>query len=723
MGDSEKKKLSELRVKDLRLELGLRGLDKTGTKLVLMKRLEEALEEEGKDPKTYIFGEEEQEELEDLVQPDDKKDDGENLHKGENLDELTLEDEEKLLADENEENEYSLKHEEKEEHEDQDIEGRNENEEENDESAQDDLEVPEENVEQDAEIKECSVGKSEVNKVLDNASEEQQISTDKTEEKTKEKCSEVHLIDKPNIKEPTTKRDEDSKPKDNQEDEEENKEKAKDNKNVQKRKEQSGNPTVIWISNISRTTRASELKAALHKCGKVVGAKVVLNAKYPGSNCFGHVTMATTEAVQVAIETLNNTELNGRIIQVHKFDEVRLDQQRKVSGNKLEKKDPQSSVKATEKKEKVSTKPDDKNKDTVGKPSQHQKFKSREDSKFSREHQSHFGFKNRNYPPPRNNPHYRDNRSAFLNFERIKEVRKEQQKIRDDRVHRETIKKLDSERNRQKEIDERARRERRLIEKEKEELKIEKEKLEREKQRLKKLEQEQIQRNLIQKETQALKQTINIFEEIPNRKRPRSPRRYNEEPLHFKPRYKHGSGSPDRRRPKFEPPHQGKGRESNPPRGREPERTYRSADRKNFDSRNKDRYQGDFRAPSRRFDHGSRRESSPNRKEYRYSEKSNSERGDWRKKGDNEIYTNRDPRSYNQVYNREANSNSNNSWSTQSQIRYSPPGSWGYMQPVAQPMGSMQNQGYNNPNSMGIQIPPAPSIGSYNSYGGQLRRY
>nr|CAD7438582.1 unnamed protein product [Timema bartmani] len=53
--DSEKRKLTELRVVDLRSELEKRDLDKNGVKAVLIERLEKILREEGHDPEEYLF--------------------------------------------------------------------------------------------------------------------------------------------------------------------------------------------------------------------------------------------------------------------------------------------------------------------------------------------------------------------------------------------------------------------------------------------------------------------------------------------------------------------------------------------------------------------------------------------------------------------------------------------------------------------------------------------
>lgn len=85
---------------------------------------------------------------------------------------------------------------------------------------------------------------------------------------------------------------------------------------LESKKMSKSNPNVIWVSNVAKNTRASELKALLSTCGKVTGAKVVVNARFPGSCCFGYVTMSCIEDVDNVIAKLNSTELNGHIIKI-----------------------------------------------------------------------------------------------------------------------------------------------------------------------------------------------------------------------------------------------------------------------------------------------------------------------------------------------------------------------------------------------------------------------
>ncbi|XP_078579410.1 uncharacterized protein LOC144863756 isoform X17 [Branchiostoma floridae x Branchiostoma japonicum] len=74
----------------------------------------------------------------------------------------------------------------------------------------------------------------------------------------------------------------------------------------------------LWVSGLSSTTRATDLKAAFSKYGKVVGAKVVTNARSPGARCYGFVTMSSSEEAARCITHLHRTELHGRMISVER---------------------------------------------------------------------------------------------------------------------------------------------------------------------------------------------------------------------------------------------------------------------------------------------------------------------------------------------------------------------------------------------------------------------
>ncbi|XP_059575503.1 scaffold attachment factor B1 isoform X1 [Alligator mississippiensis] len=74
----------------------------------------------------------------------------------------------------------------------------------------------------------------------------------------------------------------------------------------------------LWVSGLSSSTRATDLKNLFSKYGKVVGAKVVTNARSPGARCYGFVTMSTSEEATKCISHLHRTELHGKMISVEK---------------------------------------------------------------------------------------------------------------------------------------------------------------------------------------------------------------------------------------------------------------------------------------------------------------------------------------------------------------------------------------------------------------------
>ncbi|NXF41676.1 SAFB1 factor, partial [Nyctibius bracteatus] len=80
----------------------------------------------------------------------------------------------------------------------------------------------------------------------------------------------------------------------------------------------SGSGRNFWVSGLASTTRATDLKNLFSKYGKVVGAKVVTNARSPGARCYGFVTMSTAEEATKCITHLHKTELHGKIISVEK---------------------------------------------------------------------------------------------------------------------------------------------------------------------------------------------------------------------------------------------------------------------------------------------------------------------------------------------------------------------------------------------------------------------
>ncbi|KAM9860387.1 SAFB-like transcription modulator isoform 2-T2 [Aulostomus maculatus] len=74
----------------------------------------------------------------------------------------------------------------------------------------------------------------------------------------------------------------------------------------------------IWVSGLSLNTKAADLKNLFGKYGKVLSAKVVTNARSPGSKCYGLVTMSSSTEVTRCISHLDCTELHGQQIYVER---------------------------------------------------------------------------------------------------------------------------------------------------------------------------------------------------------------------------------------------------------------------------------------------------------------------------------------------------------------------------------------------------------------------
>ncbi|XP_069851411.1 SAFB-like transcription modulator isoform X9 [Dipodomys merriami] len=74
----------------------------------------------------------------------------------------------------------------------------------------------------------------------------------------------------------------------------------------------------LWVSGLSSNTKAADLKNLFGKYGKVLSAKVVTNARSPGAKCYGIVTMSSSTEVSRCIAHLHRTELHGQLISVEK---------------------------------------------------------------------------------------------------------------------------------------------------------------------------------------------------------------------------------------------------------------------------------------------------------------------------------------------------------------------------------------------------------------------
>ncbi|XP_050497162.1 SAFB-like transcription modulator [Diabrotica virgifera virgifera] len=386
MSEVESRKLADLRVIDLRLELERRGLDKNGVKQALLERLTKHLTDQGFDPATYIFKKNEQNEA-----FEDTEEDGKSKKSNEGSKKVTDGHDSPILL----------------------------------------------SLEEDEGANNADKKKREDS----NQSSSGQASSGTTNGENSEN-------------------------------------RARDSKNEKKLGSKS-NPTVVWISNLAENTRASDLKQALSACGRVTGAKIVVNARFPGSCCFGYVTMGSVEDVENVIEKLNNTELKGQMIKIEKYDLVRAVQLKKNEKSQTSSKDTQPKVKNPKKDDKSEKKGEGKKTDSetpVGRSeADRARSRGRRDSRDKLSVRPHSRVR-----------HERD----VLTFDKIREERDRQRLREKERILRDEIRRRREEASRNREVERRQQIEARRLEREKKKLEVEKERIAREKVALARIERE-----------------------------------------------------------------------------------------------------------------------------------------------------------------------------------------------------------------------------------------
>ncbi|XP_044741147.1 SAFB-like transcription modulator isoform X2 [Chrysoperla carnea] len=416
MSEGEPRKLSELRVVDLRVELEKRGLEKSGVKAALIERLGKALRDEGKDPDTYVFEErakrlsidKQKEETEpetttpvedaskespkdESTKEDSKENDAENQVKsteiepeekketdektveaeqngGENEDSLhlTIEDDDQLL----EEPEEKPAEEEVNKPDDESTTAKKTESTTPTESKPDEDEEESKPVEDDSTTKSQETGDDHVKK---DADEESATTTDAHKAETDGDTSENKKETSPGHQDgdESVVRDQDGKGEDddgvtstNAAEKEDENDTKKENSVANEESGQTTSPPTdatkendsstpvaasapapakkndkdagrsLWISGLASKTRATDLKQLLSKYGKVVGAKVVANARAPSARCYGYVVMATVADADNCIKYCHRTELHGRFICIDKARSDRADSdKRKDSPN------------------------------------------------------------------------------------------------------------------------------------------------------------------------------------------------------------------------------------------------------------------------------------------------------------------------------------------------------------------------------------------------------
>ncbi|XP_052829891.1 scaffold attachment factor B2 isoform X3 [Octopus bimaculoides] len=275
----------------------------------------------------------------------------------------------------------------------------------------------------------------------------------------------------------------------------------KDDKDVKSKSSSASKPKVIksikgndqnsrnlWVSGLATSTRATDLKVLFTKYGKVVGAKVVTNARSPGARCYGFVTMSSSHEASKCIQHLNQTELHGRMISVERA-----------------RKEPSTQTKAPEiksgekKVEKAEVKKDDKshatapNKSAAEAATKEGSEKSAEPAAGSKEKAP-----STTKPKPRGSS-ASSAKKDILSFDQIKKERERQRLRQRQRSRREQerrrLKKLDMARMLQQNVEREQKEEVKRLGKVREQIRLEKMKLEK-----MKLEKEKLLRYRMEKE-------------------------------------------------------------------------------------------------------------------------------------------------------------------------------------------------------------------------------
>ncbi|XP_058801390.1 SAFB-like transcription modulator isoform X2 [Phymastichus coffea] len=290
----------------------------------------------------------------------------------------------------------------------------------------------------------------------------------------------------------------------------------------------------LWVSGLSSTTRATDLKSIFSKYGKVIGAKVVTNAKTPGARCYGYVTMSTSDDAEKCIQHLHRTELHGRVISVEKAKgDAQSHNRKREPTAKVDKPEDKEKSKESESKDKDSEKnqaekkDDDSLHDAVDKSADDSNDRDKRETSENKDEGSlkdcdtrsnkssgrrsdrergRSEDKKRSWDRKASRSKSRDrnrSRDNVLSFAKIKEERERQRVREKERVVREEKRRRREDVERQRAIEREAAR----LEREREKLRMERERIEQEKAELLRLERERqkVEREKLERERLELK--------------------------------------------------------------------------------------------------------------------------------------------------------------------------------------------------------------------------
>ena len=323
------KRLKELRVADLKVELEKRGLQTSGVKAVLADRLKVALQEEGVEPEEFIFNNEEEqknEEAKEDLEEESKEEDSddkneENVEEDEKVEEpVVVEDKEEVTASKEEtaisEDASDEPEKSSDGAENGDVVKNGGNEEKDmDEDSLNIMVGDEDNLFGEEEKINGAPGsppRPENAPVKYPFTSKDTICLSSRSEKPPSENSSMRV--NPDENQSIGSHDSNEGSKDGQTNKTLNGGDSKTHNKNEKEKNVESSIRNLWVSGLSSTTKAAEVKTVFSAHGKVSGAKIVTNARSSGARCFGYVTMGSPEDAARCVEKLTKTELGGNMI-------------------------------------------------------------------------------------------------------------------------------------------------------------------------------------------------------------------------------------------------------------------------------------------------------------------------------------------------------------------------------------------------------------------------